>query len=106
MLIIKFQIIFVLGLFFSPILIAQKNDSVSIQIENFGNSVNTSNEEYAPVISADGSLLMFTTKRASMKKKKKNLRKNENNHFQILKMNGASNASPSIINSSSDGGHG
>lgn len=40
-----------------------------------------------------------------MKKKKKNLRKNENNHFQILKMNGASNASPSIINSSSDGGH-
>lgn len=42
---------------------------------------------------------------SSMKKKKKNLRKNENNHFQILKMNGASNASPSIINSSSDGGH-
>ncbi len=70
MLIIKFQIIFVLGLFFSPILIAQKNDSVSIQIENFGNSVNTSNEEYAPVISADGSLLMFTTKRASIEKKK------------------------------------
>ena len=34
---------------------------------------------------------------SSMKKKKKNVRKNENNHFQILKMNGASNAS--------DGGH-
>lgn len=43
--------------------------------------------------------------KSSMKKKKKNFRKNENNHFQILKMNGASNASPSIINSSSDGGH-
>jgi len=42
---------------------------------------------------------------SSMKKKKKILRKNENNHFQILKMNGASNASPSILNSSSDGGH-
>ena len=40
-----------------------------------------------------------------MKKKKKILRKNENNHFQLLKMNGASNASPSILNSSSDGGH-
>jgi hypothetical protein len=43
--------------------------------------------------------------KSSMKKKKKNFRKNENNHLQILKMNGASNASPSIINSSSDGGH-
>lgn len=42
---------------------------------------------------------------SSMKKKKKNVRKNENNHFHVLKMNGASNASPSIINSSSDGGH-
>jgi hypothetical protein len=42
---------------------------------------------------------------SSIKKKKKILRKNENNHFQLLKMNGASNASPSILNSSSDGGH-
>jgi hypothetical protein len=42
---------------------------------------------------------------SSMKKKKKILRKNENNHFQLLKMNGASNASPSILNSSSDGAH-
>jgi len=42
----------------------------SVVITNMGNVINSKNEEYAPVISADGNMLMFTTKRPSTAKKK------------------------------------
>ena len=53
----------IISLLISVNIIAQKNDSTSIKIENLGDSINSSFQEYAPVISADGSLIMFTTKR-------------------------------------------
>ena len=49
---------------------AQQNDSIIIHITNLSNSINSKYQEYAPVISADASLLMFTTKRPIEGKKK------------------------------------
>ncbi|MDP2384876.1 MAG: OmpA family protein [Bacteroidota bacterium] len=49
---------------------AQKGDSTVIQITNIGNSINSIYPEYAPVISADGALLIYTTKRPGEGKKK------------------------------------
>jgi len=54
-------------LFFS---VAQQNDSIIIKIINCGDSINTTNPEYAPVIAADGSIMMFTSKRPTGKSKK------------------------------------
>ena len=61
----------IISLLISVNSIAQKNDSTSIKIENLGDSINSSFQEYAPVISADGSLIMFTTKRPMLSNKKK-----------------------------------
>ena len=52
------------------LVIAQQNDSIIIHITNLSNSINSKHQEYAPVISADASLLMFTTKRPTEGKKK------------------------------------
>lgn len=41
-----------------------------VVIENIGEEINSTSAEYAPVISADGSLLIFTTKRPTYKKQK------------------------------------
>ena len=49
---------------------AQRNDSTIIQITNIGNNINSIHPEYAPVISADGTLLIYTTKRPGEGKKK------------------------------------
>ncbi len=40
-----------------------KKDSVRVWIDNLGDSVNTEYPEYGPVINADGSLLLFTSRR-------------------------------------------
>lgn len=54
---------------------SQQKDSVTIIISNLGDSINSPYNEYAPVISADGSVLMYTSLRplTSNKKKIKNL---------------------------------
>lgn len=67
---IKISIILLLLIQCSYLLVAQQTDSVIIKITNIGNAINTNNQEYAPVISADASLLMFTTKRPAAGKKK------------------------------------
>lgn len=66
----KHIILFLLLIQYSNLIVAQQNDSIIISITNLGNSINTSYQEYAPVISADASLLMFTSKRPSTGKKK------------------------------------
>ena len=38
-------------------------DTVKITITNLGKTINTSFPEYAPVISADGEMLVFTSRR-------------------------------------------
>ncbi len=43
---------------------SQQNDSITIQISNCGDQVNTVYQEYAPVISADGAIMMFTSRRS------------------------------------------
>ncbi len=45
----------------------------SVNITNVGDVINSKYQEYAPVISADGNLLMFTTKRPVNNKKRKKL---------------------------------
>lgn len=42
---------------------AQQNDSVKIEIKNLGEKINSAFDDFAPVISADGSLLIFTSRR-------------------------------------------
>lgn len=47
---------------------ANKNDdSVKFVITNLGENVNTAYEEYAPIISADGLTMMFTSRRPTLK---------------------------------------
>ena len=67
---IIFANLFLICMICSSASFAQQNDSVITKITNLGNTVNTSYQEYAPIISADASLLMFTTKRPSNGKKK------------------------------------
>ncbi|MES2591880.1 MAG: OmpA family protein [Bacteroidota bacterium] len=42
---------------------ATGSDSINITITNIGNSINTPFDEYAPIISADGSMMIFTSRR-------------------------------------------
>ncbi|MES2591877.1 MAG: OmpA family protein [Bacteroidota bacterium] len=46
---------------------APQKDSVKITIKNLGNSINSSYSEYAPIISADGAMMIFTSKRPTAK---------------------------------------
>src|SRR4051812_48859403 len=44
-------------------LCAQEKDSIHVEITNMGKEVNSAFADFAPVVSADGSLLIFTSKR-------------------------------------------
>jgi outer membrane protein OmpA-like peptidoglycan-associated protein len=62
----------------STMLKAQKTDSVVVVIRNIGKEVNSSFADFAPVTSADGSLLIFTSRRPiSEKEIKKNKESSE-----------------------------
>lgn len=51
----------------------QQNDSVKIEISSLGPRLNSAFGDYAPVISADGQMIVFTSRRpATEKEKKKN----------------------------------
>ncbi|MBC7862534.1 MAG: PD40 domain-containing protein [Bacteroidia bacterium] len=59
--------------FFSGRIFSQQNDSVKIEITNLGAIVNSTFADYAPVISADGHMIVFTSRRPSTEKEiKKN----------------------------------
>lgn len=96
------KIFFLIGiLHFSLLGNAQKNDSVDIVIKNVGQQINTSYDEYAPVIIADGSMMIFTSRRPfSEKEIKKQKEGKENVYFSEFKKNKwqASQALPAIIN--------
>ncbi|MDQ3192965.1 MAG: OmpA family protein [Bacteroidota bacterium] len=49
---------------------------INVEIVNLGESINTAYEEYAPVISADESVLIFTSRRPGNKKEKNDPRSN------------------------------
>lgn len=58
------------GMLYVNSTIAQDQESNEVTISNLGNSINSKYQEYAPVISADGSLLIFTTRRPTTAKQK------------------------------------
>lgn len=51
---------------------AIQNDSAKITIRNLGNSINSPYSEYAPIISADGAMMIFTSKRPTARNVEKN----------------------------------
>ncbi len=53
--------------FVSTLCIAQ-NDSVKIDIKNLGTEVNSAFAEYSPVISADGAIMLFTSRKPNTEK--------------------------------------
>jgi len=69
-------------------LAAQQKDSVTIEIKNLGKEVNSAFADFAPVISADASTLIFTSRRpVSDKEIKKNIPSGE--HIYISEYNEA-----------------
>ncbi len=75
--------------YFFTLCLAQKphektkfSDSVKIEIKKLGHTINTSFEEYAPVISADGLQMFFTSRRPFTEKEiKKNKESKEKIYF-------------------------
>ena len=98
---------------------AQKNDSATIVIKNVGQQINSAFDDYAPVISADGSLLIYTSKRPfseeEIKKQKSGLEniyssEFKNKQWQPVKMlpftvNGKERNNNSALAISNDGQH-
>ncbi|MCC6690402.1 MAG: PD40 domain-containing protein [Bacteroidia bacterium] len=67
---------------------AQKNDSIKIVITNIGKEINSPYDEYAPIISADGSIMIFTSRRPfSEKEIKKEKEGKENVYSSAYKNN-------------------
>lgn len=54
-----------------PRLIVVENDSMRIEIEQLGESINSKYNDYAPVITADGQEMFFTSRRPVTEKEKK-----------------------------------
>jgi Tol biopolymer transport system component len=54
-----------------PRLIVVENDSMRIEIEQLGESINSKYNDYAPVITADGLEMFFTSRRPVTEKEKK-----------------------------------
>ncbi|OFY85901.1 MAG: hypothetical protein A3F72_08185 [Bacteroidetes bacterium RIFCSPLOWO2_12_FULL_35_15] len=97
---------------------AQKNDSVDIVIKNVGKQINSAFEDYAPVISADGSIMIFTSRRPVLEKEIKKQKsgmenvyssESKNNKWQLAKALSISINEPERNNSaiaiSNDGQH-
>ena len=67
------------GYFFAQELIVKENDSVRIEIQKLGIKVNSEFNDYAPVVTADGGTLFYTSRRPlTMKEKKRNNESREN----------------------------
>lgn len=60
---------------------AQKNDSIKIVITNVGKEINSPYDEYAPVISADGSIMIFTSRRPFSEKELKKGKEGKENVY-------------------------
>ncbi len=76
-----------LGTFYSfgQKLIIKENDSMRIEIEQLPNAVNSGFNDYAPVVTADGLELYFTSRRPlTEKEKKKNIESRENIYHSSL----------------------
>lgn len=66
-----------------------QNDSVKIDIRNFGSEVNSPFAEYSPVISADGSVMLFTSRKPN---NEKDIKKNKQSMEMIYISNFSSSA--------------
>ena len=79
-----------------------KNDSVKIEIVKLDNAINSEFSDYAPVITADGQQMFFTSRRPfTDKEKKKNKEAKENIYVATLKKDGKwgkAVALPPIVN--------
>lgn len=53
---------------FSLLLCAQQKDSLKVEIKNLGTQVNSPFADYAPLISADGTVMVFTSRRPVIEK--------------------------------------
>ncbi|MFY9310676.1 MAG: hypothetical protein WAQ28_16645 [Bacteroidia bacterium] len=53
---------------FSFLVCAQQKDSVKVEIKNLGTQVNSPFADYAPLISADGTVMVFTSRRPVIEK--------------------------------------
>ncbi|MFZ5554619.1 MAG: OmpA family protein [Bacteroidota bacterium] len=82
----------------SPLLFAQKNDSVRIEIKNLGTEINSKFPDYAPVITADASQLFYTSRRpVSEKEIKKGTLSNENVYVSYFNTESKSYISATIL---------
>ncbi|MBL7893609.1 MAG: PD40 domain-containing protein, partial [Bacteroidia bacterium] len=73
--------------FFSLFITAQKNDSIKIVIANVGKEINSTYDEYAPVISADGSIMIFTSRRPFTEKEIKRGKEGKENVYSSASKN-------------------
>ncbi len=74
------SILIIGSLFACGLVCAQQKDSVEIKIENLGKEINSPYPDFAPVTSADGSVMIFTSKRPTTEKE---IRKNSSNVERI-----------------------
>lgn len=82
-------------LFISVTSFSQVGDSVKIEIVNLGKSINSTFEDYAPIISADAGIMLFTSNRVqTTTKERKSKKALEKIYFSTLKDNQSSNAEP------------
>ncbi len=82
--------VFIAAAFITGTSFAQ-NDSVKIEIKNLGTDVNSPYAEYSPVISADGAIMLFTSRKPN---NEKDIKKNK----QSMEMIYVSNAKGSAWN--------
>jgi len=83
----KYLLILFCGAFSTCFVFGQKkdtvkvNDTLKIVISNLGKEINTAFSEYAPVISADGSILIFTSRRPVTEKEKEKKKPSKENVY-------------------------
>jgi outer membrane protein OmpA-like peptidoglycan-associated protein len=65
-------------------LIIAERDTLRIEIEKLGNEVNSDFDDYAPVITADGEYMYFTTRRPVTDKEKKRNRISQERIFEAI----------------------
>lgn len=76
------KLVFQFLLFISVLSVhGQINDSVKVKIINVGKFINTSFRDYAPVISADGLMMIFTSRRPVTPKEKQNNKQSTENIY-------------------------
>lgn len=69
---------------FAQRLIVKEYDSLRIEIEEIGSSINTSFNDYAPVITADKSIMYFTSRRPFTEKEVKKNKEGSENIYEAI----------------------